>query len=198
MVYRIFKVSYRKVGYNNSEMTFNEWLLQEIERSGLSNSEIARRGGISHARISQVLAGQNPGADFCIGIARGLGLIPEDVLRRAGILPPLPPAVAEEREVVGLLRRLGASMRETAVAILRTLAGQPPEMYTLRERGARYAPPDEEDPAHALAAEQLARQLMNLRAEDQQKVIELMERLQAQVEGETGREPDVSLSSSAI
>lgn len=53
-------------------MAFRDWLLDQIRTSGLSNSEIARRGGISHARISQVLRGEAPGEKFCRGIARAV------------------------------------------------------------------------------------------------------------------------------
>ncbi|HIP95961.1 MAG TPA: XRE family transcriptional regulator, partial [Anaerolineae bacterium] len=55
-----------------------------------SYSEVARRGNISSARISQVIAGEKPGRAFCEGIARAFGLSPDDVMRRAGLLPPLP------------------------------------------------------------------------------------------------------------
>ena len=60
----------------------------KIQRDrGLSNSEIARRAGISQARISQVISGDNPTADLCLLIAKGLNVSPEDALRSAGYLP---------------------------------------------------------------------------------------------------------------
>ena len=71
-------------------MDFIEWLTDKIRTGGLSYSELARRGGMSHARISQVMAGETPGADFCVKLARALGESPEYVLRLAGILDPLP------------------------------------------------------------------------------------------------------------
>jgi len=102
-------------------MTFSEWLLGKIEESGLSYSEIGRRGHISHARISQVISGESPGADFCIGVAKGLGLSPEDVLRRAGILPSLPPEVEEQQEAIRIIRRLDPTFRDAAMSMLRGL-----------------------------------------------------------------------------
>jgi len=66
---------------------FQDWLSEEIRKSGLSYSEIARRGGITHGRISQVIGGENPGMAFCAGIARGLNLPPDLVLEKAGIIP---------------------------------------------------------------------------------------------------------------
>lgn len=71
-------------------MDFTEWLTRKIRETGLSYSELARRGGMSHARISQVMGGETPGADFCVKLARALGESPEYVLRLAGILEPLP------------------------------------------------------------------------------------------------------------
>ena len=68
-------------------MTFNDWLRQKITESGLSHSEIARRGGTSHSRISQVLTGDKPGSAFCVAIARAFNLPPEYVLEKAGIVP---------------------------------------------------------------------------------------------------------------
>lgn len=63
---------------------FRDWLKSEIERRGLSYSEIGRRGDITHARISQVLSGEPPGKVFCIGIANAFGLEANEVLRLAG------------------------------------------------------------------------------------------------------------------
>ena len=115
--------------YNECNMTFNEWLLQKIEESSLSYSEISRRSkaggykGISHARISQVVSGEMPGNRFCIAIARGLKIPREEVFRQAGKLDPLPPAVIEEHEVIRILRNLSASARVAALAMLRGLDG---------------------------------------------------------------------------
>ncbi len=55
--------------------------------------EIARRSDetVSHSSISEVLQGKTPPSEkFCVGVAKGLGLPPEFVLRKAGHLPPAP------------------------------------------------------------------------------------------------------------
>lgn len=70
-------------------MAFNEWLLTQIEESGLSYSEIGRRAGFSHARISQVVNGDPASAEFCIAIAKALMIPPTTALRRAGYLSPI-------------------------------------------------------------------------------------------------------------
>ena len=83
------------------ENDFVCWLTTELDTRGWTNSELARRADVGFSTVSRVFSRQqNPGLDFCIGVARALDLPPEDVLRRAGLLPPLPPSVTEEREIV--------------------------------------------------------------------------------------------------
>lgn len=67
---------------------------------------------------------RNPGFDFCVGIARAFGEQPEKVLRLAGLLPPVPPEVAEEHEIRDLVRSLPHHERQNALAMLRGLAGK--------------------------------------------------------------------------
>jgi transcriptional regulator with XRE-family HTH domain len=90
-----------------SEKTFAEWLLAEIEKSGLSNSEIARRAGVSHARISQILGGDPPGKSFLQKIGGVLGKSRSEVFRAAGLIDRL---IDEEspsvREMIGKFTRL--------------------------------------------------------------------------------------------
>lgn len=85
-------------------LTFQDWLGGEIRKSGLNYSEIARKGGISHSRISQVMGGDPPGTVFCIGVARGLNLSPDLVLEKAGIIPATHPA--QERPAVRFAREI--------------------------------------------------------------------------------------------
>lgn len=64
------------------------WLIAQRDERGWSFREIARRAGISHTTISQVVAGQRvPTFDFCADVARALGEQPETLLRLAGLLP---------------------------------------------------------------------------------------------------------------
>jgi transcriptional regulator with XRE-family HTH domain len=100
-------------------MTFSKWLLEKIEDSGLSYSEIGRRGEISHARISQVIGGEKPGWDFCVAIARVFRVPPEEVFRRAGLLPANPNMTPEERELLHLYRQLGDEQQKMALRALR-------------------------------------------------------------------------------
>jgi transcriptional regulator with XRE-family HTH domain len=106
---------------------FTEWLKQESEERGWSFREIARRGGLSSGAISNVMTGNAlPGWELCVGVAQAFDVAPEVVFRKAGLLPPLPPAVEEEQEMVGILRNLPASVRDTVITMLRSLAGEHP------------------------------------------------------------------------
>ena len=113
----------------HSELT--EWLRQEAEERGWSFREMARRGGLSSGAISNVMTGNAPaGWDLCVGIAQALEIPPEGVFRKAGLLPPLPPAVEEEQEVVGIVRSLPDGVRRTVVTMLRSLTSEQPGAAT--------------------------------------------------------------------
>jgi len=109
------------------ETDFIDWLTNELIQRSWSNSELARRAEMVPSTVSMVLNRKsNPGFDFCTSVARALGLPPEQILRRAGLLRPLPPPVAEEEEIVSILRSLTASTRRTVIAMLRGLAQHTP------------------------------------------------------------------------
>lgn len=68
-------------------MEFTLWLQVELNKRGWDQAELARRSGITKAQISRVLVGErSAGVDFCIAIARALGLPREEVFRARGWL----------------------------------------------------------------------------------------------------------------
>jgi len=102
--------------------SFADWLDSELKDRGWSRSEAARRGGISASAIDKVVNGYaNPGLDFCNGIARAFRIQPEDVLRRAGLLPPAPPQSAQLTEALFLFRQLHPDAQDQVLAMLRGL-----------------------------------------------------------------------------
>lgn len=73
------------------EKDFVDWLIAEMNARGWNNSELARRAGVVPSTISMVVSRQKrPGLDLCVGIASALHIPPEDVLRSAGLIPPMP------------------------------------------------------------------------------------------------------------
>ena len=69
---------------------FANWLNEQIDKRGWSQNELARRAGVSHAQVSNVIGGYKAGEDFCVGVARAFGLTRREVFARAGIIEPEP------------------------------------------------------------------------------------------------------------
>lgn len=69
-----------------------DWITEQLEEKGWSQSKLAKRSDASRPLISQVLTGDKPpSAEFCVKVAQALGVVPEKLLRLAGILPVSPP-----------------------------------------------------------------------------------------------------------
>jgi transcriptional regulator with XRE-family HTH domain len=102
---------------------FTQWLSEQVEDRGWTFNELARRAGLSSGTVSKVMTqAVLPSWDFCAAVAGALGMRPESVLRQAGLLPQLPPRVAEEQEAMALLRELPPVQRGAALAMLRGIA----------------------------------------------------------------------------
>ena len=99
---------------------FSKWLLDEIEKRGMTYSEVARLGGTTHGRVSQVISGENPGRKFCEAVARAFNLPREEVFRRAGFLPPAPEETATIAEVVYLMNQLPPEEQERLLITARS------------------------------------------------------------------------------
>lgn len=66
----------------------SDFINEELTQRGWSQRELARKAGISHTSISEVIAGnRNPGWDFCAAIAAPLDKTPLEVFQLAGLLP---------------------------------------------------------------------------------------------------------------
>lgn len=87
---------------------------------------------------------------MCLGIARVLGAPPEAVFRRAGLLPPVPPAVADEDELVHIFRRLPATLRSAVLLMVRAL--RPLQLPALPHRAAEARADDDLSGAQLLEA----------------------------------------------
>jgi transcriptional regulator with XRE-family HTH domain len=93
--------------------SFAQWIVEEVESRGWSYAELGRRANLAGATISQVITEQkNPGADFCLGIARAFRVPPEEVFRRAGILPPLPETEKKKQSVWLRFTRLSPEQQD--------------------------------------------------------------------------------------
>lgn len=117
---------------------FAAWLYGELQTRGWSQSEAARRGGISSQMINAVINLQaNPGLDFCRGIARALNMSLEDVFRRAGILDELVDLPDEAKDWGERLMYLTAEDRAAAMKMMEQVlrfAEDRPQYRTRRKK----------------------------------------------------------------
>lgn len=75
----------------NDKIAFVDWLLEEMNKQGLSQAALAKKAHVSRAAISNLINGaRGAGRDLLVSIARGLGLPPETVFRAAGLFPASP------------------------------------------------------------------------------------------------------------
>ena len=68
--------------------SFAEWLSDQLEKEDITQTELAKRAGVTAGAINNVAKDRrDPTADMAIAIAKGLRLPVIDVLRVAGYLP---------------------------------------------------------------------------------------------------------------
>jgi transcriptional regulator with XRE-family HTH domain len=102
--------------------TFPGWLLGELKRQGISQSDLARLAGISTGSVSDIVSGRRKvGPDLAKAIAVGLKLPVEQVYRAAGILPPEKANDEQVEEILHLSRDLSKEDRRTVIEFIRML-----------------------------------------------------------------------------
>lgn len=112
------------------EQKLVDWMLEELRDRKMSHRELARRAGISHSSISNILSGyREPTWDFCAAISKPLDKQPIEVFRIAGLLPPSSGKVDElsedEAELIKLYRQLSpGEVRSYALSFLRGFVEQ--------------------------------------------------------------------------
>ena len=122
---------------------FWEWVRKEADRRGWSIRELERRAGLKRGRISNAAnLSRAPTIETLEGLSRALGLSLVEIQREAGLLPSLPPAVEEEREVVQIFRHLPADVRRTVVTMMRGLASQAAAAAALTDPAVDYSTDD--------------------------------------------------------
>jgi transcriptional regulator with XRE-family HTH domain len=120
---------------------FTDFLNAQINERNWSISELARRADVSQSLASDVVNGKlAPSERFCIRAARALSLPGDSLLRLAGHLPSLLPAVEEEQAILYEIRKLPECGRRILLRFLRGLVEEatphqlPPKPATREER----------------------------------------------------------------
>lgn len=99
--------------------------MQELNKREWSQAELARRCSTTTATISRIINGERQiGTDVANAVAIALKLPPEDVFRRAGLLPPDPELDPQLEEINYLLATLPPDLQEEALRYLRYIINQ--------------------------------------------------------------------------
>ena len=113
------------------ENKFGDWLLQRLKEKGWTQSELARRAGLSRGTLSNIINGERGvGENTLIAVAHVLGYPPETVFRAAGILPPAKDRTPEIDAVIEAMNDLPLSWQ----AMIAADARRTREFYEQQER----------------------------------------------------------------
>ena len=114
---------------------FTEWLQNEMDKRGWSQSECARASDLNRAVINKLLNGKcNPQPVTLIAIARGFKIPVETAYRAAGLLPPSNHEDDTVREMIHLFKSIQSPHRKsTAIMLLKALVAE--EENQLRSDG---------------------------------------------------------------
>lgn len=99
---------------------FVEWLQGELDKRAWRQADLARKGPVHTGLLSKIMnLERNPGPDTCQAIARALNIPPEEVFRRAGLLPNVPEKTVNTQELTYLFDQLGEADQKNILMMLR-------------------------------------------------------------------------------
>lgn len=105
-----------------------QWLATELNRRGMSHTQLANQIGLSHSFVSKVISGAKPpSVNFCFKTAIALDVAPERLLRLAGILPgesaPTSPGPITV-EIMAIVESLPPELRQQVLNYVKFLGSQ--------------------------------------------------------------------------
>lgn len=117
---------YIRVNDNSAIMftmeNFGDWLIEQLRIRNISQAELARVSGVSKGTVSNLINGtKGAGQDSLTAIARALRLPPEEVFRRAGILPPLPNKDLQDAEILERTSQMTPAQKRAVLAFINSL-----------------------------------------------------------------------------
>ncbi len=112
---------YDKMSIDMDIEFFSNWLIDEMQERGWSQSDLARSSGLSRQAISNYVNRKiiTPDENALKAIANALKLTPETVFRAAGLLPPKPEEEVTLEEWRYVLSQLTDEDREELLNIAR-------------------------------------------------------------------------------
>ena len=103
------------------DMTFSNWLLNELKKRDWNNSDLARHSRLTRQAVGNYINGRTPSPEAVKAIARALKVPPETVSRQAGLLPSESQEAAEIRELKHLFDQLPDNRKDDLLAFARHL-----------------------------------------------------------------------------
>jgi len=103
---------------------FGQWIEQKrIEEGYSSIRELALRADVAATTLTDVINERTqPGFKLCKGLSRALRVPISDVLRQAGLLPPITEDVRLNEECLHNFNLLSVEHRRLVIVLLRALA----------------------------------------------------------------------------
>jgi transcriptional regulator with XRE-family HTH domain len=102
--------------------TFGEWLKSEIKIRNISQKELADISRVTPAQISRAISGSRGlGTDTLLAIARALRVSPEEVFRRAGVLPSRPTQDEQDANILERTSRMTPAQKRAVLAFINSL-----------------------------------------------------------------------------
>jgi len=100
----------------HEEVSFAEWLANQLERKGWSAARLAKEAGVSKTVISRILQRkvQHPKPETCRAIAEALDVPVETVFRIVRYLPPVQ-EIPELVELASIMAKLSPESRQEIV-----------------------------------------------------------------------------------
>ncbi len=108
---------------NNAKMlsmeNFGDWLVEELEKRGWSQSDLVKTAGISRGTLSNIISGtRGVGSDSLVAIAEALKISPITIFRKAGLLPSGPADEVKFEDWKYLLNKLPPAEQEEVRQII--------------------------------------------------------------------------------
>ena len=95
------------------------WLTKELSNRSWSRRELARRAGVSHTWVADVINGREPSWDFCAAIAPAFDMSPVEMLLLAGKLTS-----SDVRQALPMLTKDEIEKSEKLTSIVKELSSE--------------------------------------------------------------------------
>jgi len=101
-------------------LMFGEWLNEELKKRGLSQYAFGKMIDVTPTHINHLINGRRkPSAEMLEAIAKGLKLPQEEVYRKAGILPQVPPKSEQKERLNYLFDQFSEKEKEDLLTYMR-------------------------------------------------------------------------------